>query len=56
MRTPRDLEAPERREYLEANGWLWKWKRAEEAPQPAPRKLFADDGFMLMRPRIRRDE
>jgi hypothetical protein len=39
MRT-RDVEATERREYLETYGWLWGWRKPVEEPKVQPRKLL----------------
>lgn len=50
----KDTEYYERRDYLNKYGWMWKWKTVEQ-PKPQPRKLFANDEFMFMKPRIRRE-
>jgi len=45
----------QREEYLKSRGWMWVWKKPEEPPKPQPRKLFKDEEFQFMRPKVRRE-
>lgn len=52
MRFGEVVDSQERHEWLAEHGWKFEFT---DKPKPVKRKLFSDNEFQLMRPKIRRE-